>query len=244
MSGHSKWNNIKRKKGAADAQRGAIFTKIGREIQVAVKQGGPDPDNNSRLKDVIAKAKANNMPNDNIQRSIKKASGANDTDNFEEIIYEGYGPGGIAVMVKTLTDNRNRTAGDIRHLFDKFGGNMGTNGCVSFQFEEKGSLIISREDYPELDEESVMMDALEAGAEDFAADEDSFEITTSPEDYSTVRDQLETQNYTFADVSLGPVPTVWAKLEDEELIDKMEKMIDRMEELDDVQEVFHNWEQD
>jgi YebC/PmpR family DNA-binding regulatory protein len=147
-------------------------------------------------------------------------------------------------MVKTLTDNRNRTAGDIRHLFDKFGGNMGTNGCVSFQFEEKGSLIISREDYPELDEESVMMDALEAGAEDFAADEDSFEITTSPEDYSTVRDQLETQNYAFADVSLGPVPTVWAKLEDEELIDKMEKMIDRMEELDDVQEVFHNWEQD
>lgn len=244
MSGHSKWNNIKRKKGAADAQRGAIFTKLGREIQVAVKQGGPDPEGNSRLKDVIAKAKANNMPNDNILRSIKKASGANDTENFEEIIYEGYGPGGIAVMVRTLTDNRNRTAGDIRHLFDKFGGNMGTTGCVSFQFEEKGSLIISREDFPELDEESVMMDALEAGAEDFAAEEESFEITTSSEDYADVRGQLEKLNYEFADASVGPVPTVWAKLEDDDMVDKMEKMIDRMEELDDVQEVFHNWERD
>jgi len=244
MSGHSKWNNIKRKKGAADAQRGAIFTKLGREIQVAVKQGGADPEGNSRLKDVIAKAKANNMPNDNILRSIKKASGANDTENFEEIIYEGYGPGGIAVMVRTLTDNRNRTAGDIRHLFDKFGGNMGTTGCVSFQFEEKGSLIISREDFPELDEENVMMDALEAGAEDFAAEEESFEITTSPEDFADIRGQLEKQSYEFADASVGPVPTVWAKLEDSDMVEKMEKMIDRMEELDDVQEVFHNWERD
>lgn len=244
MSGHSKWNNIKRKKGAADAQRGAIFTKLGREIQVAVKQGGADPEGNSRLKDVIAKAKANNMPNDNILRSIKKASGANDTENFEEIIYEGYGPGGIAVMVRTLTDNRNRTAGDIRHLFDKFGGNMGTTGCVSFQFEEKGSLIISREDFPELDEENVMMDALEAGAEDFAAEEESFEITTSPEDFAEIRGQLEKQSYEFADASVGPVPTVWAKLEDSDMVEKMEKMIDRMEELDDVQEVFHNWERD
>ena len=244
MSGHSKWNNIKRKKGAADAQRGAIFTKLGREIQVAVKQGGADPEGNSRLKDVIAKAKANNMPNDNILRSIKKASGANDTENFEEIIYEGYGPGGIAVMVRTLTDNRNRTAGDIRHLFDKFGGNMGTTGCVSFQFEEKGSLIISREDFPELDEENVMMDALEAGAEDFAAEEESFEITTSPEDFAEIRGQLEKQRYEFADASVGPVPTVWAKLEDSDMVEKMEKMIDRMEELDDVQEVFHNWERD
>lgn len=244
MSGHSKWNNIKRKKGAADAQRGAIFTKLGREIQVAVKQGGADPEGNSRLKDVIAKAKANNMPNDNILRSIKKASGANDTENFEEIIYEGYGPGGIAVMVRTLTDNRNRTAGDIRHLFDKFGGNMGTTGCVSFQFEEKGSLIISREDFPALDEEIVMMDALEAGAEDFAAEEESFEITTSPEAFTDVRGQLEKQSYEFADASVGPVPTVWAKLEDSDMVEKMEKMIDRMEELDDVQEVFHNWERD
>lgn len=242
MSGHSKWNNIKRKKGAADAQRGAVFTKLGREIQVAVKQGGSDPEANSRLKDVIAKAKASNMPNDNIMRSIKKASGANDTENFEEIIYEGYGPGGIAVMVRTLTDNRNRTAGDIRHIFDKFGGNMGTTGCVAFQFEQKGSLIISREDFPELDEETVMMDALEAGAEDFAAEEESFEITTIPEDCASVRGKLEEQNYVFADVSVGPVPTVWGKLDDNDMIEKMEKMIDRMEELDDVQEVFHNWE--
>jgi YebC/PmpR family DNA-binding regulatory protein len=243
MSGHSKWSNIKRKKGAADAQRGAIFTKIGREIQVAVKQGGPDPDANSRLKDVIAKAKANNMPNDNIQRSIKKASGADDNENFEEIIYEGYGPGGVAAMVRTLTDNRNRTAGDIRHLFDKFGGNMGTTGCVSFQFEEKGSILISREDFPDLDEEKVMLDALEAGAEDFAASEEVFEITAGPEDFQTVRSTLEQQGYELADATLGPVPSVWVKLDDE-LADKMEKMIDRMEELDDVQEVYHNWERD
>lgn len=244
MSGHSKWSNIKRKKGAADAQRGAAFTKIGREIQVAVKQGGPDPDVNSRLKDVIAKAKANNMPNDNIQRSIKKASGADDNENFEEIIYEGYGPGGVAAMVRTLTDNRNRTAGDIRHLFDKFSGNMGTTGCVSFQFEQKGSLIISREDFPDLEEEAVMLDALEAGAEDFAASEEVFEITTSPEDYTNVREKLEQQGYELADATVGPVPTVWVKLDDEEMADKMEKMIDKMEELDDVQEVYHNWERD
>ena len=170
MSGHSKWNNIKRKKGEADAQRGAIFTKLGREIQVAVKNGGADPEGNSRLKDVIAKAKAANMPNDNIQRSIKKASGSNDSDNFEEIVYEGYGPGGVAMMVRTLSDNRNRTAGDVRHIFDKFGGNMGTNGCVSFLFQEKGTIIIDRELYE--DEEAVMMDALDSGAEDFAAEDE------------------------------------------------------------------------
>lgn len=244
MSGHSKWSNIKRRKGAADAQRGAVFTKIGREIQVAVRSGGPDPDSNNRLKDVIAKAKANNMPNDNIQRSIRKATGSEDNENYEEIIYEGYGPGGVAAMVRTLTDNRNRTAGDIRHLFDKFGGNMGTTGCVSFQFEEKGSLIISREEMPELEEETILMAALEAGAEDFAASEEAFEITTRPEDYQIVRDQLEKQGYLLADASLAPIPSVWVKLEDSDMIDKMEKMIDRMEELDDVQEVFHNWERE
>jgi len=189
MSGHSKWNNIKRKKGEADAQRGAIFTKLGREIQVAVKNGGADPEGNSRLKDIIAKAKAANMPNDNIQRSIKKASGANDSDNFEEIVYEGYGPGGVAVMVRTLSDNRNRTAGDIRHIFDKFGGNMGTSGCVSFLFQEKGTIIIERASYE--DEETVMMDALDAGAEDFAAEDEVYEITTAPEEFHAVRDGLE-----------------------------------------------------
>ncbi|MDD2457616.1 MAG: YebC/PmpR family DNA-binding transcriptional regulator [Eubacteriales bacterium] len=240
MSGHSKWNNIKRKKGEADAQRGAIFTKLGREIQVAVKNGGADPEGNSRLKDIIAKAKAANMPNDNIQRSIKKASGANDSDNFEEIVYEGYGPGGVAVMVRTLSDNRNRTAGDVRHIFDKFGGNMGTNGCVSFLFQEKGTIIIERESYE--DEEAVMMDALDAGAEDFAAEDEVYEITTAPEEFHAVRDGLEKKQYEFVDVSLGPVPVTWTEISDPELAEKMEKLIDKMEELDDVQEVYHNWD--
>ena len=240
MSGHSKWNNIKRKKGAADAQRGAAFTKIGRELMVAVKSGGPDPEANSRLKDVIAKAKAANMPNDNIQRSIKKAAGASESENFEEITYEGYGPGGVAVMVRTLSDNRNRTAGDVRHIFDKFGGNMGTAGCVGFLFQEKGSLIIDQEEFE--DEEAVMMDALDAGAEDFMAEEGVYEITTSPESYLQVREALEKKGYTFLDVSLGPVPVTWTELTDPELAEKMEKLIDRMEEHDDVQEVFHNWD--
>lgn len=240
MSGHSKWNNIKRKKGEADAQRGAVFTKLGREIQVAVKNGGSDPEGNSRLKDVIAKAKAANMPNDNIQRSIKKASGAGETDNFEEITYEGYGPGGVAVMVRTLSDNRNRTAGDVRHIFDKFGGNMGTSGCVAFLFQEKGTLIIDQEEFD--DEESVMMDALEAGAEDFMAEEGVYEITTSPESYVPVREAMESKGYTFLDISLGPVPVTWTELADPDLAEKMEKLIDRMEEHDDVQEVFHNWD--
>ncbi|MDD2533511.1 MAG: YebC/PmpR family DNA-binding transcriptional regulator [Eubacteriales bacterium] len=240
MSGHSKWNNIKRKKGEADAQRGAIFTKLGREIQVAVKNGGADPEANSRLKDIIAKAKSANMPNDNIQRSIKKASGSGDADNFEEITYEGYGPGGVAVMVRTLSDNRNRTAGDVRHMFDKHGGNMGTNGCVSFLFQEKGTLIIDRELFE--DEEAVMMDALDAGAEDFAAEEEFYEVTTSPEDYQAVRTALEKKKYVFIDISLGPVPVTWTAITDSDLTEKMEKMIDKLEELDDVQEVYHNWD--
>ncbi|HAL74422.1 MAG TPA: YebC/PmpR family DNA-binding transcriptional regulator [Clostridiales bacterium] len=240
MSGHSKWNNIKRKKGAADAQRGAVFTKIGREIQVAVKNGGPDPEANSRLKDVIAKAKAVNMPNDNIQRSIKKASGAGESENFEEITYEGYGPGGVAVMVRTLSDNRNRTAGDVRHIFDKFGGNMGTTGCVGFLFQEKGTLIIDQTDYE--DEESVMMDALEAGAEDFMADGDVYEVTTASDQYGPAREALEKKGYSFLDVSLGPVPVTWTELTDPEMAEKMEKLIDRLEEHDDVQEVYHNWD--
>ena len=240
MSGHSKWNNIKRKKGEADAQRGAIFTKLGREIQVAVKNGGADPESNSRLKDIIAKAKAANMPNDNIQRSIKKASGAGESDNFEEIIYEGYGPGGVAVMVRTLSDNRNRTAGDVRHIFDKFGGNMGTNGCVSFLFQEKGKLIIDRELFE--DEETVMMDVLESGAEDFAAEDEIYEVTTTPENYQAVRSALEAKKYEFVDVSLGPVPVTWTEIADSDLAEKMEKLIDRMDELDDVQEVYHNWD--
>ena len=241
MSGHSKWNNIKRKKGAADAQRGAVFTKIGREIQVAVKNGGADPEVNSRLKDVIAKAKAANMPNDNIQRSITKAAGAADSDNFEEITYEGYGPGGVAVMVRTLSDNRNRTAGDLRHIFDKFGGNLGTTGCVGFLFQEKGTLIIERDKAP--DEETTMLAALEAGAEDFAAEDEAYEITTEPDQYEAVRSALEQQGFVFLDVSLGPVPVTWTALTDPDMTAKMEKLIEKLEEHDDVQEVYHNWEQ-
>ncbi len=241
MSGHSKWNNIKRKKGAADAQRGAVFTKIGREIQVAVKNGGADPEVNSRLKDVIAKAKAANMPNDNIQRSITKAAGAADSDNFEEITYEGYGPGGVAVMVRTLSDNRNRTAGDLRHIFDKFGGNLGTTGCVGFLLQEKGTLIIERDKAP--DEETMMLAALEAGAEDFAAEDEAYEITTEPDQYEAVRSALEQQGFVFLDVSLGPVPVTWTALTDPDMTAKMEKLIEKLEEHDDVQEVYHNWEQ-
>jgi len=241
MSGHSKWNNIKRKKGAADAQRGAVFTKIGREIQVAVKNGGADPEVNSRLKDVIAKAKAANMPNDNIQRSITKAAGAADSDNFEEITYEGYGPGGVAVMVRTLSDNRNRTAGDLRHIFDKFGGNLGTTGCVGFLFQDKGTLIIERDGAP--DEETMMLAALEAGAEDFTAEDEAYEITTEPDQYDAVRSALEQQGFVFLDVSLGPVPVTWTALTDPDMTVKMEKLIEKLEEHDDVQEVYHNWEQ-
>lgn len=240
MSGHSKWNNIKRKKGAADAQRGATFTKIGREIAVAVKNGGSDPEGNSRLKDIIAKAKAANMPNDNIMRSVKKASGAGETESYEEITYEGYGPGGVAVMVRTLSDNRNRTAGDVRHIFDKFGGNMGTNGCVAFIFQEQGKIIIDAEEYD--DEEAVMMDALDAGADDFSAEGEVYEITTTPESYREVRIALEKKKYEFLDVSVGPNPITWTDLADPDLADKMEKLIEKMEELDDVQEVYHNWD--
>ena len=240
MSGHSKWSNIKLKKGKADAQRGNTFTKLGRELAIAVKQGGADPVGNSRLKDVIAKAKAANMPNDNISRSIKKAAGEADSDNYEELQYEGYGAGGVAVIVKTLTDNKNRTASDIRHLFDKAGGNMGTTGCVSFNFQEKGTIIISKEDYP--DEEKVMNDVLEAGAEDFAEEEDVYEITTAPADYYKVKDALEALKYEFLDSSLGLVPNTWVELTDEDQKLKIDKLIDLLEEYDDVQEVYHNYD--
>lgn len=239
MAGHSKWNNIKRRKGAVDAQRGAVFTKIGREIQVAVKDGGSDPETNNRLKDAIAKAKSANMPNDNIQRSINKAAGNEDTDTFEEIIYEGYGPNGVAVMVRTLTDNRNRTGGDVRHLFDKFGGNLGTTGCVSFQFEEKGIIIIEKNE--EMDEETMLMEALEAGAEDFSPQDEVFEISTTPDLYRQVRDHFQAAGYSLLDASLGPVPINWVELSDADAVIQMEKLIDKLEEHDDVQDVYHNW---
>lgn len=237
MSGHSKWSTIKRKKGANDAQRAKIFTKIAREIIVAVKAGGPDPDNNSSLKDAIAKGRAANMPNDNISRTIKKAAGSTDGDNYENITYEGYGPNGVAVIVDTLTDNRNRTAADIRHFFDKFGGNMGQTGCVSFMFDKKGVIIIEKED---IDEDELTMDALDAGAEDFEANDDYYEITTTPDDFHAVRDALE-QKYTLSSAEISMIPQTTVTLTDEKQLLMMSKLLESLEDNDDVQEVFHNW---
>lgn len=240
MSGHSKWATIKRKKGAIDAKRGKIFTKIGRELMVAVKEGGPDPDSNSKLRDVIAKAKANNMPNDNIQRSIKKASGEGSTSEYFEMVYEGYGPCGIAVMVETLTDNKNRTAGDLRHYFDKNGGNLGQNGCVSFMFDRKGLIVIEKADG--IDDDTLMMDALDAGADDFNVEDDCFEIMTSPEGFSATRDALDKKGYSFVQAEINYIPQTTTVIDSEEDIKKMERLIDMLEENDDVQNVYHTWE--
>ena len=244
MSGHNKWSTIKQKKGKNDAARAKIFTKIGRELIVAVKEGGnADPSINAKLRDVIAKAKANNVPNDNIERIIKKAAGDSDSANYESVTYEGYGPNGIAVIVEALTDNRNRTAGEVRHYFDKFGGNMGTQGCVTFMFEKKGVLVIEREEL-EADEDKVMEDALEAGASDFEADADIFTIYTEPSDFSAVRDDLTNAGYTFASAEVEMVPNNYTKLEDEESKTAMQKMLDMFEDNDDIQNVWHNWEMD
>lgn len=240
MSGHSKWSTIKRKKGANDAQRAKIFTKIAREIIVAVKAGGPDPDNNSSLKDVIAKARANNMPNDNINRTIKKAAGSTEGDNYESITYEGYGPNGVALIVDALTDNRNRTAADVRHAFDKFGGNMGQNGCVSFMFDKKGVIVIEDED-SEIDEDEITMDALEAGAEDISIENGVIEITTAPNDLGAVREALESK-YTLASAEVSMIPQTMTELTDEAQITQMQKMLDMLEDNDDVQNVYHNWD--
>ncbi len=240
MSGHSKWNNIKRKKEKTDGQKAKVFTKMAKEIAVAVREGGgADPASNSKLRDAIAKAKANNVPNDNIDRVIKKAAGAGEGDAYESLRYEGYGPSGIAVIVETLTDNRNRTAADLRHYFDKYGGNMGQSGCVSFMFNQKGILLIEAEG---LDEDAVMEDALEAGASDFAASEDVFEITTEPEDFSGVRDDLEAKGYTFVTAELQMVPDVLSEIADEDAAKNMEKLLDMLEDNDDVQDVWHNWD--
>lgn len=240
MSGHSKWSNIKHKKEKSDGQRAKIFTKIGREIAVAVKEGGPDPDANSKLKDVIAKAKSLNVPNDNIERSIKKAAGDGDSNNYEEIIYEGYGPSGVAVIVETLTDNRNRTASEMRHYFDKFGGNLGQIGCVGFMFDKKGVIIIDNEE-GSLDEEEVMMDSLDAGAADFSSGEGYFEVLTDPADFSLVCDALEGK-YTFASAQVENIPQTTVTLTDEDDIKNMSRLIDMLEDNDDVQNIYHNWE--
>ncbi len=242
MAGHSKWHNIQKTKGAADAKRSQIFTKIAREMIVAVKTGGGgDPGNNARLATVIAKAKAANMPNDNIKRTIDKAAGAGNADNFENVAYEGYGPSGVAVIVEALTDNRSRTAPEVRHYFDKFGKGLGATGCVSWSFDRKGVIIIARED---LDEDTVMMDALEAGAADLTSDEDCFEITTEPEEFNSVVSALEEKGYVFASAEVALVPQNYVKLTSEEDIKNMEKLIDMLEDNDDVQNVYHNWEQD
>lgn len=241
MSGHSKWNNIKRKKEKADGAKAKVFTKIGRELAVAVKEGGSaDPAANSRLRDCIAKAKAANVPNDNIERIIKKAAGEGNANSFEDVTYEGYGPSGVAVIVEALTDNRNRTAADVRHAFDKFGGNLGTTGCVSFMFNKKGVIVVEREG---LDEDTVMSDALEAGASDFAADGDVFEISTDPADFSGVREDLESKGYTFVSAEVEMVPDTYTKIEDPEVVIKMQKMLDLLEDNDDVQNVWHNWDE-
>ncbi len=240
MSGHSKWNNIKRKKEKTDGAKAKVFTKIGRELAVAVKEGGgPDPNSNSKLKDCIAKAKACNVPNDNIERIIKKAAGDGDADKYESIVYEGYGPNGVAVIVETLTDNRNRTAGQVRHDFDKFGGNLGTSGCVSFMFAEKGVIVIEREGN---EEDKVMEDCLEAGAADFQADEDVFEIYTEPDDFSGVLDDLEKKGYEFVSAEVEMVPNTYTSLTEEESILKMQRLLDALEDDDDVQNVWHNWD--
>ena len=242
MSGHSKWHNIQARKGKQDAQRGKIFTKLGREILMAVKAGGPDLASNSKLRDVVAKAKANNMPNDTIDKAIKKASGEGNSAHYDEIVYEGYGPNGVALIVNASTDNKNRTASDVRHAFDKSGGNLGTVGCVSYLFERKGVIIIEKES-TNMSEEELMMLAVEAGAEDFQAEGEVYEITTAPEDFSKVREELEKNNIAFLEAGIQMVPSTYIKL-DEKNAQKMQNLIDRLEDLDDVIEVFHNWEEE
>lgn len=239
MSGHSKWHNIAAKKGKADAARGKVFTKLGRELLMAVKAGGPDINANSKLKDVVAKCKANNMPNDTIDKAIKRAAGADNNENYEEIVYEGYGPSGVAIIVNATTDNRNRTAADVRHVFDKFGGNLGTNGCVSYLFDKKGVIVLEKEE-TNLSEDDLMLLAIDAGAENFESGEDYYEITTSPEDFSKVREELEKAGLTFAEAEVQMVPQTYIAL-DAESARKMGLLIEHLEDLDDVSEVYHNW---
>ena len=242
MSGHSKFANIKHKKEKNDAAKGKIFTIIGKEIAVAVKEGGPNPDNNRKLRDVIAKAKANNVPNDTIERGIKKAAGSTDSVNYTAITYEGYGPNGTAIIVDTLTDNKNRTASNVRNAFTKGGGNVGTTGCVSFMFDQKGQIIVAKEDC-DMEADDLMMIALDAGAEDFAEEEDSFEIITTPDDFSAVREALEAEKIPMASAEVTMIPQTWVELTSDDDIKKMNKILDLLDEDDDVQAVYHNWDE-
>ena len=240
MSGHSKWHNIQAKKGKADAARGKIFTKLGRELLIAVKAGGPDPAGNSKLKDVIAKCKAANMPNDTINNAIKKAAGSGNNENYEEITYEGYGTNGVAVIVEASTDNKNRTAADVRHAFDRAGGNLGTSGCVSYLFNKKGVIVIDRTT-TDMSEDDMMMLALDNGAEDFSATDECFEITTTPDDFGAVREALESQGLEFLEAEIQMVPTTYVAL-DEKAQERMDKLLENLDELDDVMNVYHNSE--
>lgn len=240
MSGHSKWHNIAQKKGKTDAQRAKIFTKLSREIIVAVKTGGANPDANSKLKDIIAKAKSNNVPADNIRRVIEKASGAGDSANYESVQYEGYGPKGTAIIVEAMTDNRNRTVSEVRHYFDKYGGNLGTTGSVSWMFEQKGVIVIEKND---LDEDVVMMHALDSGAADFSTEEEVFEIYTAPEDFADVVDKLSNLGYEFISAQVEMVPNNYIELTEEADIANMEKLLEMLDENDDVQNVWHNWDE-
>ena len=241
MSGHSKWSNIKHKKGKTDAQKAKVYTKIGREITVVVKAGGPDPTVNSKLRDLIAKARANNMPSENVQRCIKKAAGGEDTSTYESIIYEGYGPGGVAVIVETLTDNRNRTAADVRHAFDKCGGNMGATGCVSWSFQEKGIIVIEKDST--MDDDEMTMEALELDAQDIEVLDDGYEITTAPESFSQIREAYEAKGYNILEAEVSKIPDNYTKLTDDDQIKNMNKLIDMLEDNDDVQNIFHSWEE-
>ena len=240
MSGHSKWNNIKRKKEATDAVKAKIFTKIGREMMVVIKEGGPDPNNNSKLRDLIAKAKANNVPNDNIDRLIKKAAGDSDKNSYEALTYEGYGPNGVAVIVECLTDNKNRTAGNIRHYFDKFGGNLGTTGCVSYLFSEKGIIVIEHEG--ELEEDAVLEDVMELGGDDMTYSEDSIEIVCDPSAVSELREGLTAKGYLVTSAEAEEVPSTYVTLTEEESLRKMGLLLEHLEDDDDVQNVWHNWD--
>ena len=239
MSGHSKWHNIQAKKGKADAARGKIFTKLGRELLIAVKEGGPEPAGNSKLKAVIAKCKAANMPNDTINKAIQKASSSN--ENYEEITYEGYGPNGVAVIVNASTDNKNRTAADVRHVFDKAGGNLGTSSCVSYLFNKKGIIVIDKTKVS-LSEDDLMLLAIDSGAEDFASEEECYEITTDPSDFTAVREALEKENIEFVQAEVQMIPTTYVEL-DEKGTERMQRLIDSLEDLDDVMDVYHNWDE-
>lgn len=239
MSGHSKWNNIKRKKEATDAVKAKIFTKIGREIIVCVKEGGPDPNNNAKLRELIAKAKSNNVPNDNIDRVIKKASGEGSKNDYEAMVYEGYGPSGVAVIVECLTDNKNRTAADVRHYFDKYGGNLGTIGCVSFMFSTKGIVVVENTG---IDEDTAMEDCFECGGDDLTVEEESIIMECDPTAVSDMREALEAKGYTVLSAEAEKVPSTYTTLTDEDSIKKMQLLLDHLEENDDVQNVYHNWE--